>query len=237
MPLATAEASHGFADLEPIGAIVGNAHVVALGEATMAHHLEQHGQRDLEGNAWACDEHVGLRGSCDRGQDSEAVATERQERDRPKRAARGFAKRHPVHRSVEVARHLDHPRAADGRRDVLLEHGQCSLGRRGDHVVARLLHQPQRRRHGDAHAAAGHGAHVRIDLHGPPRCHACTDDRENEQTAAHGVLTALHSTALPRFWDRRARASAVPPSRRVYARIASALVFGSKAWIHLAHQS
>ena len=34
IPLATVEAGHGFADLQPLKALVGEARVVALGEAT-----------------------------------------------------------------------------------------------------------------------------------------------------------------------------------------------------------
>lgn len=40
IPLGTVEAGHGFDDIEKLGEIVGNAHIVALGEAT-------HGTREF----------------------------------------------------------------------------------------------------------------------------------------------------------------------------------------------
>jgi hypothetical protein len=41
MPLATVEAGHGFVDLQPLKKVIGNARMVALGEAT-------HGSRETE---------------------------------------------------------------------------------------------------------------------------------------------------------------------------------------------
>jgi erythromycin esterase-like protein len=40
IPLATVEAGHSFADLEPLKTLIGNARIVALGEAT-------HGSREI----------------------------------------------------------------------------------------------------------------------------------------------------------------------------------------------